>query len=537
MFPLPQQSGDSCLKLPSCYSANGIGWWIERVLCIAVSFAQMEVRRVFSWFFQLLCDVRSWPRFIKGMGTRALIGLAADVAQWCRECERCQAAKDTQPVVQSFMGHLLAERPNQILAIDFTLLEPSSSGIENVLVMTDVFTKFMQAVPTRNQRAETVAQVLVSEWFCKFGVPARIHSDQGRSFESSLIQQLCHLYQVEKSRTTPWHPAGNGQCERFNRTLHNLLRTLPSSRKDDWVSTLPQLLFCYNTTPHQVTGESPYFLMFGQEPRLPVDFLLGRGQERGPDSVNSWVLEHQKRLQVAFEGARKQLRLAAERRKEMHDSCVRDAPLSEGQLVYLRNYGLKGRHKIQDHWSAVVYQVLKAPGTGGSVYTIAPVNDVSRVRHVHRSLLKARVGREPLAPPPENRASVGEEPLLEDPSSMEEVDLFRVVPESLPAAMESGSQGPVLADSSSLEPGVDVEVEAPVVPGPSGQGAVSQLPLTDLGPFGPSYVDGAVRRTRRTTAGHHSNRNHLPRAVGRVVGLEAVKASTGPLSALFRPWD
>ncbi|RXN11634.1 Transposon Ty3-I Gag-Pol poly [Labeo rohita] len=327
-------------------------------------------------------------------------GLAADVAQWCRECERCQAAKDTQPVVQSFMGHLLAERPNQILAFDFTLLEPSRSGIENVLVMTDVFTKFTQAVPTRNQRAETVAQVLVSEWFCKFGVPARIHSDQGRSFESYLIQQLCRLDQVEKSHTTPWDPAGNGQCECFNRTLHNLLRTLPSSRKDDWVSGLPQLLFCYNTTPHQVTGESPYFLMFGQEPRLPVDFLLGRGQERGPDNVNSWVLEHQTRLQVAFEGAREQLRLAAERRKEMHDSRVRDAPLSEGQLVYLRNYGLKGRHKIQDHWSAVVYQVLKAPGTGGSVYTIAPVNDVSRVRHVHRSLLKARVGREPLAPPP-----------------------------------------------------------------------------------------------------------------------------------------
>ncbi|XDV17974.1 hypothetical protein PO909_023762 [Leuciscus waleckii] len=398
-------------------------------------------------------------------------GLAADVAQWCRECERCQAAKDTQPVVQSFMGHLLAERPNQILAIDFTLLEPSRSGIENVLVMTDVFTKFTQAVPTRNQRAETVAQVLVSEWFCKFGVPARIHSDQGRSFESSLIQQLCRLYQVEKSRTTPWHPAGNGQCERFNRTLHNLLRTLPRSQKDDWVSALPQLLFCYNTTPHQVTGESPYFLMFGQEPRLPVDFLLGRGPGRGPDSVNSWVLEHQTRLQVAFEGAREQLRLAAERRKEMHDSRARDAPLSEGQLVYLRNYGLKGRHKIQDHWSAVVYQVLKAPGTGGSVYTIAPVNDVSRVRHVHRSLLKARVGREPLAPPPENRASVGEEPLLEDPSSMEEVDLFRVVPETFPAAMESGSQGRVLVGSGSLEPVVDVEVEALVVPGPSGQGA------------------------------------------------------------------
>lgn len=138
------------------------------------------------------------------------------------------------------MGHLIASKPNGILAIDFTLYEPSRSGLENVLVMTDVFTKYTLAVPTRDQRAETMAQVLVIEWFYKFGVPAHIHSNQGRSFESSLIQQFCSLYQIEKSHTTPYHPAGNGQCERFNRTLHNLLRTLPNSRKVDWPSA-----FCW----------------------------------------------------------------------------------------------------------------------------------------------------------------------------------------------------------------------------------------------------------------------------------------------------
>lgn len=132
------------------------------------------------------------------------------------------------------MGHLLASRPNEILAIDFTVLEPSSSGLENALVMTDIFTKYTLAIPTRDQRAETVAQVLVAEWFYKFAVPDRIHSDQGRNFESTLIQQLCDLYKVQKSRTTPYHPAGNGQWERFIRTLHNLLRTLPPSRKRDW---------------------------------------------------------------------------------------------------------------------------------------------------------------------------------------------------------------------------------------------------------------------------------------------------------------
>ena len=226
-------------------------------------------------------------------------------------CERCQVAKDVHPTACSYMGHLLASRPNEIVAIDYTTLEPAQNGVENVLVMTDVFSKYTIAVPTRDQRATTVAKVLVSEWFYKFGVPSRLHSDQGRNFESSLIQQLCSLYGIAKSRTTPYHPEGNGQCERFNRTLHNVLRTLPVSRKRDWTSCLPQVLYFYNTTPHQATGECQFFLMFGQEPRLPLDFLLGRVESPVNGSVHEWVQEHQARLQVAFEGARERLQQAA----------------------------------------------------------------------------------------------------------------------------------------------------------------------------------------------------------------------------------
>lgn len=126
-------------------------------------------------------------------------GMSSEVKQWCQECDRCQVSKDSQPVMRIPMNHLLATRPNGILAIDFTLLERALNGMENVLIMTDVFSKFTQAVPTRDQLASTVAQVLVTEWFYKFGVPSWLHSDQGRSFESSLIQQLCGLYRVSKS--------------------------------------------------------------------------------------------------------------------------------------------------------------------------------------------------------------------------------------------------------------------------------------------------------------------------------------------------
>lgn len=280
-------------------------------------------------------------------------GMTEEVQRWCAECQRCQLAKDSRPPAATYMGHLLASRPNEVIVVDFTTLEPTYRGVENVLVITDVFSKYSVAVPTLDQRASTVAQVLTREWFYRFGIPSRVHSDQGRCFESSLILQLCSMYGVQKSRTTPYHPAGNGQCERFNRTLHNLLRTLPVSRKRDWATCLPEVVFCYNTTPHQTTGESPHLLMFGQEPQLPVDFLLGQVRDPVGGRVCDWVQEHQARLQIACEGARERLAAAAAYRKERHDQRVRDEPLREGQLVCMREVGVRGRHKIHDHWSLV----------------------------------------------------------------------------------------------------------------------------------------------------------------------------------------
>ena len=117
-------------------------------------------------------------------------------------------AKAIQPKVCTFRGGLVASKPLEVIAIDFT-----SDGRENVLVVTDVFSKFTQAYPTSDQRASTVAQVLTEKWFYIYGVPKRI---QGKSFEGDLLKRLCHLYGIEKSSTTPYHPEGNGQCERFS---------------------------------------------------------------------------------------------------------------------------------------------------------------------------------------------------------------------------------------------------------------------------------------------------------------------------------
>ncbi|XP_063888604.1 uncharacterized protein LOC135115599 [Scylla paramamosain] len=152
-------------------------------------------------------------------------------------------------------------------------------GRKMLLAIIDVFSKFALAIPTKNQKATTVGKILVEEIFNRFGCPEQIHSDQGKNFEGQLVQELCKRYQVNKSPTSPYHPQGNGVCERFNRTMHGMLATLCKEQREQWPRYLSSLTAIYNSTPHAVTGFSPHYLVFGVEPYLPMDrFTVGYGR-------------------------------------------------------------------------------------------------------------------------------------------------------------------------------------------------------------------------------------------------------------------
>ena len=120
-------------------------------------------------------------------------GMQGDVTKWIENCERCMIAKPPMSSIRPTLGNLLAKHPLDILAMDFTLLEKSSNGFENVLVLTDVFTKFTLTIPTKNLKSSNIAKQLIYNWFNTYGIHNRLHSNQGRDFESEVVKELSKL--------------------------------------------------------------------------------------------------------------------------------------------------------------------------------------------------------------------------------------------------------------------------------------------------------------------------------------------------------
>lgn len=273
------------------------------------------------------------------------------------------------------------------MCIDYLKLERSVGGYENVLVITDHFTRYAQAIPTLNQTAKTTARVLFDKFIVHYGFPERLHSDQGRNFESNIIKQLCELADIAKSRTTPYHPSGNGMCERFNRTLLQMLATLPETEKRNWKDALAPVVHAYNATKHESTGFSPFYLMFGREPRLPIDAYLGLSPNQGTkgNSTSKFMADLKRRLSQAYDIARQNSRLASKRHKRLYDRRPTAAKLEKGDRVLLRNLTPSG--KLDNFWESDIYEVLSKPNADVPVFEIRRESGKGRTKMMHRNHL------------------------------------------------------------------------------------------------------------------------------------------------------
>lgn len=311
-----------------------------------------------------------------------------EVEQYVLRSCTCLKQKTPCRETRAPLTSIITTQPFELVSIDFLHLDKCKGGYEYILVIIDHFTRFAQAYATTNKSGKTVADKIFNDYALKLGFPSRIHHDQGGEFENQLFSQLSKYCGVAGSRTTPYHPQGNGQVERFNRSLIQMLKTLTDQQKANWKESLNKLIYAYNCTRCEVTGFSPFYLLFGRSPRLPIDMLFNLNAEPRSGSHSDYVEKWKKGMEEAYKITQENMNKATVKSKRTYDTKVKSSALYPGDRVLVRNMTPRGGPgKLRNHWENTIHTVVRQVGNDVPVYELKPEQGQGRSRVLHRNLL------------------------------------------------------------------------------------------------------------------------------------------------------
>ncbi|KAA8500031.1 Transposon Tf2-6 polyprotein [Porphyridium purpureum] len=307
--------------------------------------------------------------------------LRVAVEGFLSRCVHCQMERLAVPrKAKGVLAPWMPVRRFELVGVDVTSVSPASRrGFKKVLVIADLFSKFVVCVPLRDESTESVAEALLERWLFVFGAPERLLSDNGASFASEVIRSLCALLGIKKIATSAYHPQGNGSVERFNRTLMQQVRARVVGAEEDWDAHLSGAVFAYNTTVHDATGVTPYEAMFGAPaPELDRDILFV-----GEDEVAAEV-----DVQGRVERFRQLVKSNTEKRREVveswYNSRVADFGFVPGRRVMVfdppRAIGV-GR-KLTRPWRGP-YRIKELVRWNNAVLVCERTGEIARA-HVNR---------------------------------------------------------------------------------------------------------------------------------------------------------
>ncbi|XP_067667689.1 uncharacterized protein [Haliotis asinina] len=248
-------------------------------------------------------------------------GMSDQLRSLCSTCKTCAARRKPTRKSKAPLQQYSVGAPLERLAMDILGPFPvTESGNRVICVVGDYYTKWVEAYALPNQEAKTVARALVEQFICRFGVPQEIHTDQGRNFESELFSEICRIFDIHKTRTTPFNPKSDGMVERFNKTVVDILAKYldPLCQQKDWDQKLPFALMAYRSAAQESTKQTPNKMMFGRELSMPVDVMI---QNPSVDKVQveDYPMRVKEYLSDVWDKARIILKDAGHRQKKNYD--------------------------------------------------------------------------------------------------------------------------------------------------------------------------------------------------------------------------
>ena len=308
-----------------------------------------------------------------------------DVQEYVRTCVTCQASKNPPRFQQQHAPHVplpIPEAPNTRVHLDlFGPLKGGSEGFQLILVMTDALTKYVELVPLRDKKAETVADGFFNGWICRHSVPQEFMSDRGSEFRNKIRNHLCERLGIKTETTAAMHPQCNAPAEVVNKTIIAYMKATLESQNADWVALLPALQFAYNNRVHEATMRSPFYLMHGFEARLPDFEKQSYSESHAEDRI--------KDLQFALRKARELAVLKAKKAKVRTDKTAvqKDFEVGEDVMVFYPRsvFAQKaGNAKFAKQWHR--YTIAKK--IGPSTYLVSPQLSGARSSVVHTDRIK-----------------------------------------------------------------------------------------------------------------------------------------------------
>ena len=264
----------------------------------------------------------------------------------CAKCKMFEKRKPKAPLCS-----IVATEPMDLIHVDLLGLETmmdlhTQLAVQKVLVITNHFSRHVQAYKVPDKRAITIAKCLYDQYFHHYSFPRCLMSDQGKEFCNNILKEMCYYLNIKKVRTTPYHLQSNGTVERVHQTLRRMIAKLDNKRRRNWPDHLSSITHAYNSTRSQITGYSPYFLMMGRRPRLPVDLLFPTSRQlpktRG---VHEYVKALHGRLRNAFKAARISSNQEAARHKRLYDRRAGAVELRPADKVLVRLDSYKGANR------------------------------------------------------------------------------------------------------------------------------------------------------------------------------------------------
>ena len=266
-------------------------------------------------------------------------GMRGDVRQYCRSCLVCASRKGPGRAIHPKLQTIPVGGPFHMMGVDVLQLPPSHNGNKYAIVFMDYFTKWPEVFATADQTAETIACLLVEHVITRHGVPEHLLSDRGANFLSALLQEVLKLVGTVKISTSGYHPQCDGLVEKFNGTLTNMLAKSVSKYGRDWDSHLPYLLFAYRAAVQESTQASPFYLLYGREPRVPTDTALS--QPRTPYQIEfpDYCSELVANLSDAWALAHENIERAQRKQKSQYDKKSRlpEIKIGDRVMVYFPN--------------------------------------------------------------------------------------------------------------------------------------------------------------------------------------------------------